>query len=159
MISVHQHMVLPLGQSDMFFPRLNSHRISPVQVGTMSAKYLLAKKGTDGSAVGRRCWSWRRTAGKHHHGMAFASSRQPYEFISPLGARLMTTQDGGWSQPEERHGHAAEVIRIIRRRKNPVRGVLENIPVPNIFCVRRLNPCVRRTPPLVGIRLSTCCLM
>jgi hypothetical protein len=36
----------------------------------------------------------------------------------------MTTQDGGGSQPEERHALAAEVLRIIRRRKNPVRGGL-----------------------------------
>jgi hypothetical protein len=28
----------------------------------------------------------------------------------------------------------AEVLRIIRRRKNPVRGFLENIPVLSIFC-------------------------
>jgi hypothetical protein len=54
-------------------------------------------------------------------------------FKSPLGARLETTQDGGGSQPEERQGKAAAVLRIIRRRKNPVRGVLENIPVPTIF--------------------------
>jgi hypothetical protein len=40
-----------------------------------------------------------------------------------MGARLMATQDGGWSQPEERHGMAAEVLRIIRRRKNPVRSL------------------------------------
>jgi hypothetical protein len=61
----------------------------------MHAKFFLAKKGTDGSAVGRGCWSWRRTTEKHHHGMALASSRQSCEFMSPLGARLMTTQDGG----------------------------------------------------------------
>jgi hypothetical protein len=32
-------------------------------------------------------------------------------------------QDGGGSQPEERHGLAAAVLRITRRRRNPVRGV------------------------------------
>jgi hypothetical protein len=41
---------------------------------------------------------------------------------SPLGARLEATHDGGESQPEERHGPAAEVLKIIRRWKNPVRG-------------------------------------
>jgi hypothetical protein len=41
----------------------------------------------------------------------------PMSFMSPLGARLEDTQDGGGSQPEERHGLAAEVMRIIRRRK------------------------------------------
>ena len=55
---------------------------------------------------------------------ALASSRQPCESLrSPLGARPDVTQEGGGSQPEERHGLAAEVGRIIRRRKNPVRGV------------------------------------
>jgi hypothetical protein len=38
-------------------------------------------------------------------------------FMSPPGARLEATQDGGGSQLEERHGRAAEVMRIIRRRK------------------------------------------
>jgi hypothetical protein len=44
-------------------------------------------------------------------------------FKSPLGARPEATHDGGGSQPEERHGLAAKVLRIIRRRKNPARGV------------------------------------
>jgi hypothetical protein len=44
-------------------------------------------------------------------------------FMSSLGERIEATEDGGGSQPEERHGLAAEVLRIIRRRKNPVRGV------------------------------------
>jgi hypothetical protein len=47
----------------------------------------------------------------------------PVSSMSPLGARLEATHDGGGSQPEERHGLAAEVLRIIRLRKNPVRGV------------------------------------
>jgi hypothetical protein len=46
-------------------------------------------------------------------------------FTSPLGAKLEATQDGGGSQAEERHGLAAEVLRITRRRKSPVRGVFE----------------------------------
>jgi hypothetical protein len=46
-------------------------------------------------------------------------------FTSPHGARLEATQDGGRSRPEERHGLAAEVLMIIRCRKNPVRGVFE----------------------------------
>jgi hypothetical protein len=40
-----------------------------------------------------------------------------------MGARLEATQDGGGSQPEERHGLVESVLRIIRRRKNPVRVV------------------------------------
>jgi hypothetical protein len=35
----------------------------------------------------------------------------------------MATLDGGWSEPEQGHGLAAEVLRIIRRQKNSVRGV------------------------------------
>ena len=67
-------------------------------------------------------------------GTTLASSRQPCENLkSPLGARPDATQDGGGSQPEERHGLAAAVPRIARRRKSPVRGVLGKIPVPTIF--------------------------
>jgi hypothetical protein len=44
-----------------------------------------------------------------------------------LGVRLGATQDGGGSQPEERHSLAAEVHRIDRRRKNPVRRVFVRI--------------------------------
>jgi hypothetical protein len=62
-ISVH-HRDLPLGQSDMSFRQLNTRRYSPVTAGTMSPNCFLAKKGTDGSTVGRGCWSWRRTTGK-----------------------------------------------------------------------------------------------
>jgi hypothetical protein len=40
-----------------------------------------------------------------------------------MGGRLKATHDGGRSQPEERHGLPAAVLRNIRRRKNPVRGV------------------------------------
>jgi hypothetical protein len=83
----------------------------------------------------------------------------PASFTSPLGARLKATQGGGGSQPEERHGLAAEVLRIIRRRKNPVRGVFGKIfPYLPSFEERRLDPCVLPTPPLVGTRLSTCYL-
>jgi hypothetical protein len=114
-----------------FLPRLNTH--SPVTAGTMYAKCFLAKKGTYGSALGRGCRRWRRTAGKHHQGMELASCRQPCEFMPPLGGRLTATQDGDRSQPEERHGLAAAVLRIICRRKKPVRGVFGKIPVPNIL--------------------------
>jgi hypothetical protein len=48
---------------------------------------------------------------------------KPVSFMSPMGARLEAAQNGGGSQPEERHDLAAEVMRIIRYRKSPVRGV------------------------------------
>jgi hypothetical protein len=44
-------------------------------------------------------------------------------FKSPMGARLEAPQNGKGSQPEERHGLAA-VLKIIHRRKNPVRVFL-----------------------------------
>jgi hypothetical protein len=63
-------------------------------------------------------------------------------------------------EEEERHGLAAVVLRIARRRKSPVRGVFGEIfPYPPSFEERRLDPCVLPTPPLVGTRLSTSCLM
>jgi hypothetical protein len=49
---------------------------------------------------------------------------------------------------------------IIRRPKTGYGGVSEKIfPYPSYFEERRLDPCVRPTPPLVGTRLSTCSLM
>jgi hypothetical protein len=46
----------------------------------------------------------------------------------------IATQDGGESQPEEGHGFAAEVLRIIHRRKTPAREVLGKIfPYPPSF--------------------------
>jgi hypothetical protein len=52
------------------------------------------------------------------------AAAEPYElFRVSLGAKLDATQDGGGSQPRERHGLAAEVHIIDRRRINPVRRV------------------------------------
>jgi hypothetical protein len=42
-----------------------------------------------------------------------------------LGGEAKATHAEGGPQPEERHGLAAEVRMIDRRRKSPVRGVLE----------------------------------
>jgi hypothetical protein len=64
-------------------------------------------------------------------------------------------QDGGGLRSEERHGLAAAIPRIDRRRKSPVRGAFGKIPVPDIFC----DSATRSTPPLVGTRLSIGCLM
>jgi hypothetical protein len=44
---------------------------------------------------------------------------------SPLGERHEATQAGGESQPEERHGMAAEVLVLDRFRENPVHRVFE----------------------------------
>jgi hypothetical protein len=74
--------------------------------------------------------------------MAVASSRKPCEsFKSPVGARHAATLDGGGSQPEERHGLAAAVLRITRRRKNPVRFFWGK----TSFEDRRLDPYVLPT--------------
>jgi hypothetical protein len=51
-------------------------------------------------------------------------------FMSPMGARIEATQDGGGSQPEERHGLAAEVVRIERRRKTRYGGFWKIFPYP-----------------------------
>jgi hypothetical protein len=48
---------------------------------------------------------------------------QPCEVRVSPGMRLGNKHDGGGSQKEERLGLAAEVHRIDRRRKNPVRRV------------------------------------
>jgi hypothetical protein len=100
-MSVHRDKDLPLGESDMSFPRLNTRRYPPDEgTGMAFAKYFSAKKGTDGSAEGRGCWSLRPTAGKQRWGTALASSRQPCaSFKSHLGATQYATQDGGGSQP------------------------------------------------------------
>jgi hypothetical protein len=145
----------------MFSQRLNTHIYSPVLTGTVCEEYFLAKTGTDGTAVGRGYSSWRWTAGKQRQGTALASSRQPCDnFKSILGAGPEATQDGGGSRSEERHGLAAAILRIDRRRKNLVWGAFGKIfPYLTSFVVRRLDPCVRPTLPLVGTRLSTGCLM
>jgi hypothetical protein len=154
-------MDLPLGQSDMSFPRLNTRRYSPDEgVGAAFAKCFWRRRvrtdqrwdecvGVGGGHL--------RSSAMARRSLAVAS---PASSKSPLGARLEATHDGGGSEPEERHGLAAEVLRIIRRRKNPVRGVFGKIfPYPPYFEERRLDPCVLPTSPLVGTRLPTCCLM
>jgi hypothetical protein len=137
--------------------RLNTRSYSPVWAGTMYAKYFSRERvRTD-----RRwdeSWNWRRIAGKQHQGMELASCRQPCGFMPPLGGRLKPAQVGGRSQPEERHNLAAEVLRIVRRRRNPGTGGFWKIfPYPTPFVARRFDLCVRPTPPLVGTRLSTGC--
>jgi hypothetical protein len=160
-VYVHRQRDLPLGRSDMFFV----------------TKYILAnilpKLGR-----GRRLRNvfWQRRVRTNHrwnegvgagggHLGSNARARRSLAFAilvsltSPLGARLEATQDGGGSQPEERHGLAAEVLMIIRRRKNSVRGVLGKIfPCPPSLEERRLDPCVLPAPPLVCTRLSIGCL-
>jgi hypothetical protein len=134
-ISVHRHWDLPLGRSDMSFPRLNSHGYSPDEgAGAAFAKCFWRRRvRTD------HRWDEGVGAGGGQLGSIARARRSlavaiPASFKSPLGARLEATQDGGGLQPEERHGLAAAVPRITRRRKNPVRGDFGgNIPVPTIF--------------------------
>jgi hypothetical protein len=60
---------------------------------------------------------------------SFAKARRllavdlPCDIQVSMGVRLGATHDGGGSEQEERHGLAAEVHMIDRRRKNPVRRV------------------------------------
>jgi hypothetical protein len=66
---------------------------------------------------------------------------KPYMDVEPpMGARRDAKQVGGESQPEKRHDLTAAVLRIGRRRKNPVRRVSVTIFVPGIFQGRRLVP-------------------
>jgi hypothetical protein len=76
---------------------------------------LVAGVGTSGGQPGSDAMAWRS--------LTTDKSRGTFEY--PLWARRDATHDGGGSQPEERHGLAAEVHGIIRRQKTPVRGVFE----------------------------------
>jgi hypothetical protein len=134
-IAVHQHRDLPLGQSDMFFQQLNTNMYSPVTAGTMSANCFLAKKGTDGSAVGRGCRRWRRTAE--------SSAREPRSLAVANLVRVLSLPWGrGLKLRMTEMGRSRRSRTVWRRRslgspaagKIRYGGSLENIPVPNIFC-------------------------
>jgi hypothetical protein len=73
--------------------------------------------------------SWEAALG---HG---ARSLSPtVSFKSPMGARPEATRDGGGSEPKERHGLAATVLRDHPPPENPGTGGLwGHIPVPTIF--------------------------
>jgi hypothetical protein len=143
----------------MFFQRLNTHIYSPVMTGTMYADCFWRRRvrtdqqwdegvGIGGGQLG--------SSARARRSLVVAS---PVSFMSPLGERPEATQDGGGSQPEERHGLAAAVLRITSCRRNPVRGIFGDIyPYLPSFEERRLDPCAIPTPPLVGTRLSTSCL-
>jgi hypothetical protein len=127
-------MDLPLGQTDLFFQRLSTHIYSPVMAGTMSAEFF-GEEGYGRINGGTRVLELAADSWEAALARGSLAIDSHVSFMSPLGVRLEATQDGGGSQPEERHGLAAEVMRIIRRRKKMVRGAFwKNIPVPNIFC-------------------------
>jgi hypothetical protein len=79
-ISIDKHRDLPLGQSDMFFVTEHSQILSRQRGGGGVCYIFLVKKGTDGSTVGRGCWSLQRTAGKQRKGTALTSNREPCGF-------------------------------------------------------------------------------
>jgi hypothetical protein len=113
----------PLGQSDMSFPRLNTRRYSPDDgAGAAFAKCFWRRRvRTD------HRWDEGVGAGGGQLGNSARARRSLVvgnlaSFKSPLRARLEATKDGGGSQPEERQGLAAEILRIIRGRESPVRG-------------------------------------
>jgi hypothetical protein len=113
--------------------RLNTYIYSHVKAGTMSTKcFWRGRVRTD------QLWEEGVRACSGQPGSSTRlwrslSTNSPVSLRPPLGARLKATQGGGGSQPEERHDPTAVVLKIIRRRKIPVRGSLENIPVPTIF--------------------------
>jgi hypothetical protein len=116
-------MDLPLGQYDMFFQATKYSQILSSPYGNDVCGMFFRRRrvrtaqwwdegiGASGGHMGSNARARRSLAIDNH-----------VSFMSTLGARLEATQDGGGSQPEERHGLAAEVLRIIRRQKNPVRG-------------------------------------
>jgi hypothetical protein len=113
-----------LGQSDMYIPRLNTRRYSPDE----GAGVAFAKKGV------RSDQRWDEGVGADG-GHLGSSARARRSLAAAIHARLLSLPWGrGGSQPEERHGLAAAVLRITRRRKTPVRVFFgENMPVPTIF--------------------------
>jgi hypothetical protein len=98
--------------------------------------------GASGGQPGRSAKAWRSLA-----------VVQPCDIQVSLGVRLKSTQDGGGSRPEERHGLAAEIHKIDRRRKIPVFSD-KQLPYPTSFEAWRLDQRVRPTSPLVGTQLS-----
>jgi hypothetical protein len=60
---------------------------------------------------------------------------------------------------DERHGLAAEVLKIDPRRKNPVRELFEEMfPYPTYFAERRRDANVKQTPRLVDTELLIECI-
>jgi hypothetical protein len=103
--------------SDMSFPRLNTRRYSSDEgAGAAFASFFRRRRvRTDqwwDEGVGA-CGGHVRSGARARSSLAVANLAS---FKSPPGARLEATHDGGGSQPEERHGLAAEVLRIIRRQ-------------------------------------------
>jgi hypothetical protein len=106
-----------------FFSWLDTPRIlSCPRAGLVSDEFFGGEEGTGGSELAAGRWSWRWTGAKQRQGRAFVGNRQSHVSLeSPHGARREATHTLGGSQPEERHGLAAEVFMIDRRRKKPVR--------------------------------------
>jgi hypothetical protein len=153
MTSVHQHRDLPLGQSDMFFQRLNTHIYSPVTAGTMSADCLFWRGrvrtdqrwdegvGAGGGQLG--------SSARARRSLATANHTRVFSLPLGRGLKLCRTEVG--------RGRRSGTV--WRRRslgstdagKTRYGGLLEKYS-------RTRHPCVRPTPPLVGTRLSTGCL-
>jgi hypothetical protein len=155
--SVHQHMDIPLGLSDMFFQRLNTHRYSPVVTGTMSAECFWRRRARTDQRWDKGVGSNGGQRGSNARARRSLAVAIHVSFKSPPGARPEATHDGGGSQPEERHGQAAAVLTITRRRRNPVRGVFGDIyPYPPSFEERRLDPCASRYPVIDRLPRAVC---
>jgi hypothetical protein len=122
-ISVHQHMDLSPGQSDMyFFVTRYSHILSRRRGGGGVCELFWRRRERT-----HQRWDEGVEFGGGQHGRSARARRSlvvasPASFKSPLGVSLEAKQNGGGSYPEERHGLATEVLMIIRRRNNPVRG-------------------------------------
>jgi hypothetical protein len=159
-ISVYRHRDLPLGQSDMSFPRLNTRIYSPDDgAGAAFAKvYWRRRVRTDR----------RRDEGVGAGGGQLGSSaraRRSLGVASPARALSLPWGRGLMLHMTE-VGRSRRSGTFWRRRsfgspaagKARYGGFLEKFPYPPSFEDRRLDPCVLPTPSIVGTRLSIGCL-
>jgi hypothetical protein len=158
MISVHRHMDLPPGQSDMSFPRLNTRRYSPDEGAgaAFTKRFWRRRVRTD------QRWDEGVGAGGGHMG---SSARARRSLAVANHARLLSLSRGrGLKLRRTEVGRSRRSGTVWRRRplgspaagETPVRGGFGEIfPYPPSFEERRLDPYVLPTPHLVGTRLST----
>jgi hypothetical protein len=129
-VSVHQHMDLPLSMSDMFFQQLNTHRYSPVSAGKMSADCFFWRGRV------RTDQRWDESVGVGG-GQPGSRARARHSLATASPARVLSLPWG----------------RGLKLRRTEVgRGRFLYIPVPNILCgsaIRSMcptHPSPRRYP-------------
>jgi hypothetical protein len=81
------------------------------------------KKGTGRSELAAGVGVGSEHPGSNIIAMRSLAADHPCGTRAPMGAGRDVTQAGGEASPEERHGMAAEVHMVDRRRINPVRRI------------------------------------